>query len=71
VPDATRGINPLNWTTAETYADKSLNKGAVFTDYDGNIIKQGADFTGTYLYRLYMANGVNCKLILYRSFSKC
>ena len=41
------------------------------TDYDGNIIKQGADFTGTYLYRLYMANGVNCKLILYRSFSKC
>lgn len=49
VPDTTLGINPLNWTTTETYADKSLNKGAVFTDYDGNIIKQVANFTGAYL----------------------
>ena len=49
VPDKTLGINPLNWTTTETYADKSLNKGAVFTDYDGNVIKQVANFTGAYL----------------------
>lgn len=49
VPNTTLGINPLNWTTTETYADKSLNKGAVFTDYDGKVIKQVANFTGAYL----------------------
>ncbi len=49
VPDTTLGINPLNWTTTKTYADKSLNKGAIFTDYDGKIIKQVPNFTGAYL----------------------
>lgn len=49
VPDTTLGINPLNWTISETYADKSLNKGAVFTDYDGKVIKQVDNFTGAYL----------------------
>ena len=45
----TLGINPLNWTTTDTYADKSLNKGAVFTDYDGKVIKAVPAFTGAYL----------------------
>ena len=49
VPDMTLGINPLNWTTTDTYADKSLNKGAVFTDYDGKVIKAVPAFTGAYL----------------------
>ena len=31
------GINPLNWKTDSTPADKSLNLGACFTNYDGEI----------------------------------
>ncbi|MDU2063270.1 MAG: DUF3089 domain-containing protein [Sporomusaceae bacterium] len=49
VPERTLGINPLNWTTTEAYADKTLNKGAVFTNYDGKVIKKTAHFTGAYL----------------------
>lgn len=49
VPDTTLGINPLNWTTTGAYADRSLNKGAIFTDYDGKVIKEVANFTGAYL----------------------
>lgn len=42
VPRGTKtlAINPLNWKTGGTAADKSLNLGACFTDYDGNIIKE-------------------------------
>ena len=35
--EKTYSINPLNWKTTEEVADKSLNKGACFTDYSGNI----------------------------------
>ena len=49
VPVKTRGINPLNWKTTGERADKSLNQGAVFTDYHGNIIKEIPRLTGAYL----------------------
>jgi hypothetical protein len=42
-------INPLNWTTDGTAADKSLNLGACFTDYDGNITKEIPALTGAYV----------------------
>lgn len=40
VEGSTLGINPLNWKTDSTYADKSLNLGACFTNYDGEITKE-------------------------------
>jgi hypothetical protein len=49
VPAKTLGINPLNWKTTGEHADKSLNKGAVFTDYGGNIMKEIPRLTGAYL----------------------
>ena len=49
VPVRTLGINPLNWKTTGEHADKSLNQGAVFTDYDGNILKEIPRLTGAYL----------------------
>lgn len=49
VPVNTLGINPLNWKTTEECADKSLNQGAVFTDYDGRIQKEIPHLTGAYL----------------------
>lgn len=49
VPDTTNAINPLNWKTDSTYADSSLNLGACFTDYDGNIVKEIDNFCGAYL----------------------
>lgn len=42
-------INPLNWKTDETPADKSLNLGACFTDYDASIIKEEKGFCGCYI----------------------
>lgn len=45
----TNAINPLNWKTDGTVADKSLNKGACFTDYDGNIVNEAAGLTGAYI----------------------
>ncbi|MGN0320516.1 MAG: DUF3089 domain-containing protein [Lachnospira sp.] len=42
-------INPLNWKTDGTLADKSLNKGACFTDYGGNIVKEIPELTGAYI----------------------
>ena len=45
----TLGINPLNWKTDSTPADKSLNKGACFTKYSGEIKKEIAQLTGAYL----------------------
>ena len=45
----TLGINPLNWKTDSTPADKSLNKGACFTRYSGEIKKEIAQLTGAYL----------------------
>lgn len=49
VPTRTLGINPLTWTTDTETADKSLNKGACFTNYDGEITREVPALTGCYL----------------------
>ncbi len=51
VPKGTKtlAINPLNWKTDGAIADKSLNLGACFTDYDGNITKEIDHLTGAYI----------------------
>ena len=51
VPKGTKtlAINPLNWKTDGEIADKSLNLGACFTDYDGNIAKEINNLTGAYI----------------------
>ena len=51
VPAGTKtlGINPLNWKTDSTPADKSLNDGACFTKYSGEIKKELPQLTGAYL----------------------
>jgi len=49
VPEKTLGINPLNWKTTGEPADKSLNRGAVFTGYDGGVKKEIPNLTGAYL----------------------
>lgn len=45
----TLGINPLNWKTDSTLADKTLNEGACFTKYSGEIKNEIAQLTGAYL----------------------
>ena len=45
----TISINPLSWRTDSVVADKSLNRGACFTDYSGNIKREIPDFTGAYI----------------------
>ncbi|MGN0778216.1 MAG: DUF3089 domain-containing protein [Aristaeellaceae bacterium] len=45
----TYGINPLNWKTDSTPADKSMNLGACLTDYSGSIQAEAAQLTGAYL----------------------
>lgn len=47
--EKTNAINPLNWKTDSTSADKSLNKGACFTDYSGSITKEVPNLTGAYI----------------------
>lgn len=51
VPEGTHSlcINPLNWKTDSTPADKEENLGACFTDYDGNITSETAELTGAYI----------------------
>lgn len=51
VPNGTKtfAINPLNWKTDSTPADKSLNKGACFTRYSGEIKREVANLTGAYI----------------------
>ena len=51
IPEGTssHAINPLNWKTDGTLADKSLNQGACFTDYEGNITQEIPQFTGAYI----------------------
>lgn len=39
-------INPLNWRTDGTMADKALNSGACFTDYSGSIKHEVPQLTG-------------------------
>ena len=45
----TLGINPLNWKTDSTPADKTLNAGACFTKYSGEIKSEIPQLTGAYL----------------------
>ncbi|MCF0145168.1 MAG: DUF3089 domain-containing protein [Eubacterium sp.] len=45
----TMSINPLNWETDSTPADRTLNLGACFTDKDGVITKEIPEFTGAYI----------------------
>ena len=47
--EKTYAINPLNWKTDSEIADKSLNKGACFTDYSGNIKEEIPALTGAYI----------------------
>ena len=47
--EKTYSINPLNWKTTSEVADKSLNKGACFTDYSGNIKEEIPNLTGAYI----------------------
>ena len=47
--EKTYSINPLNWKTTSEVADKSLNKGACFTDYSGNIKEEISNLTGSYI----------------------
>ena len=42
-------INPLNWKTDGTIADKSENLGSCFTDYDGNIKSEAEALCGCYI----------------------
>ncbi len=42
-------INPLNWKTDSTPADKSLNPGACFTDYGGTIALEVNELCGCYI----------------------
>lgn len=45
----TLSINPLNWKTDSTPADKSENSGACFTDYSGEIKQEINNLTGAYI----------------------
>ena len=45
----TLAINPLNWKTDGTAADKSLNLGACFTNYSGEITSEIPELTGAYI----------------------
>ena len=47
--EKTYSINPLNWKTTSEIADKTLNKGACFTDYSGNIKEEIPNLTGAYI----------------------
>lgn len=51
IPKGTKtyAINPLNWRTDSTFADQSLNQGACFTDYEGNILEEIPALTGAYI----------------------
>ncbi len=42
-------INPLNWKTDNTAADKSLNKGACFFDTNGNLLEEKEHLTGAFI----------------------
>ena len=50
-PAGTKGycINPLNWKTDGTVADKTGNPGACFTDYSGNILREENELCGCYI----------------------
>ena len=45
----TLAINPLNWRTDGETAGKTLNLGACFTNYDGEVEEEVPELTGAYL----------------------
>lgn len=45
----TLAINPLNWKTDSTYAPASMNMGACFTNFQGEITKEVDNLTGAYI----------------------
>lgn len=45
----TLSINPLNWKTDNTIAQKEENLGACFTNYEGTITSEIPQFTGAYI----------------------
>ena len=47
--EKTYSINPLNWETTAEVADKTLNLGACFTDYSGNVKEEIPNLTGAYI----------------------
>ena len=47
--EKTLAINPLNWKTDDTPADRSENEGACFTDYSGSITSEIPELTGAYI----------------------
>lgn len=51
IPEGTKtlSINPLNWRTDGGMADRELNLGACFTDYEGKITEEVPALTGAYL----------------------
>ena len=51
VPQGTKAytINPLNWRTDSTKAERSENPGACFTDYSGEIQREEAALCGCYI----------------------
>ena len=51
IPAGTRtlAINPLNWKTDATPAERSENLGACFTDYSGSIVQEIPQLTGAYI----------------------
>lgn len=51
IPEGTKtyAMNPLNWKSDETFADCSLNMGACFTDYSGDIVTEIPQLTGAYI----------------------
>lgn len=42
-------INPINWTTDSTLADKEGNLGACFTDYSGSVAAEFPNLCGCYI----------------------
>ena len=51
IPEGVRtlAINPLNWKTDATPADKAENLGACFTDYSGAVTEEIPQLTGAYI----------------------
>ena len=51
IPSGTRtlAINPLNWKTDSTPAEKEANLGACFTDYSGSIVTEIPHLCGAYI----------------------
>lgn len=49
VPEKTLSINPLSWNISSDYAPKTLNLGACYTDFNGNVVAEFPEFTGAYI----------------------